>query len=149
MILFRKFIALARGHHHDSCLHKDPIAGWQAKASRKRRGFGGAAVGEGQPRRARLPEAVEDPAHPILVKAMRQLVECFGRERKAFTLAFAEFHLPVWQVLLAIPYGETRTYGGIARQIGASTAMRAVGAANGRNPIAIIALCHRVIGASG
>jgi methylated-DNA-[protein]-cysteine S-methyltransferase len=66
-------------------------------------------------------------------------------------LAFAgtPFQVRVWQALLTIPYGETRSYGDIARQIGHPAAMRAVGAANGRNPISIMAPCHRVVGASG
>jgi methylated-DNA-[protein]-cysteine S-methyltransferase len=55
----------------------------------------------------------------------------------------------VWEALLAIPFGQTRSYGQIARQVGKPKAARAVGAANGRNPISIIAPCHRVIGASG
>ena len=55
----------------------------------------------------------------------------------------------VWRALLSIPYGETRSYDDIARQIGHPAAMRAVGAANGRNPISIMAPCHRVVGASG
>jgi methylated-DNA-[protein]-cysteine S-methyltransferase len=60
-----------------------------------------------------------------------------------------EFQKSVWQALLTIPYGETRSYGAIARQIGRPMAVRAVGAANGRNPISIIAPCHRVIGSGG
>jgi methylated-DNA-[protein]-cysteine S-methyltransferase len=60
-----------------------------------------------------------------------------------------EFQRRVWSTLLTIPYGETRTYGQIAEQIGNPTAVRAVGAANGRNPISIIAPCHRVIGMNG
>jgi len=59
------------------------------------------------------------------------------------------FQREVWAALLTIPFGETRSYGDIARQIGNPSAVRAVGAANGRNPISIIAPCHRVIGASG
>jgi methylated-DNA-[protein]-cysteine S-methyltransferase len=55
----------------------------------------------------------------------------------------------VWTALLTIPFGETRSYGQIARQIGSPAAVRAVGAANGRNPVSIIAPCHRVIGATG
>jgi methylated-DNA-[protein]-cysteine S-methyltransferase len=61
----------------------------------------------------------------------------------------SEFQQRVWKALLTIPYGETRSYGGIAEQIGAPGAARAVGLANGHNPIAIIVPCHRVIGASG
>jgi methylated-DNA-[protein]-cysteine S-methyltransferase len=60
-----------------------------------------------------------------------------------------EFQQRVWKALLTIPYGQTRSYGEIAEQIGAPGAARAVGLANGRNPIAIIVPCHRVIGASG
>ena len=60
-----------------------------------------------------------------------------------------DFQRRVWAALLTIPYGETRTYGQIAEQIGNPAAVRAVGAANGRNPISIIAPCHRVIGMSG
>ena len=59
------------------------------------------------------------------------------------------FQRRVWQALLAIPFGETRSYGDIARELGNPGAVRAVGAANGRNPISIIAPCHRVIGATG
>jgi methylated-DNA-[protein]-cysteine S-methyltransferase len=59
------------------------------------------------------------------------------------------FQKQVWEALLAIPFGETRSYGQLAKQLGNPNATRAVGAANGRNPIAIIAPCHRVIGSSG
>ena len=59
------------------------------------------------------------------------------------------FQKKVWRALLTIPFGETRTYAQVARQIGHPTAVRAVGAANGRNPISIVAPCHRVIGSSG
>ncbi len=60
-----------------------------------------------------------------------------------------EFQKKVWQALLSIPFGETRSYKQIAEQVGSENAMRAVGAANGKNPISIIAPCHRVVGASG
>ena len=60
-----------------------------------------------------------------------------------------DFQKSVWAALLTIPFGETRSYGDIARQIGRPTASRAVGAANGKNPISIIAPCHRVIGSTG
>ena len=60
-----------------------------------------------------------------------------------------EFQKSVWRALLTIPFGETRSYGQIARQIGKPTAARGVGAANGKNPISIIAPCHRVIGSTG
>jgi methylated-DNA-[protein]-cysteine S-methyltransferase len=60
-----------------------------------------------------------------------------------------DFQKQVWAALLTIPFGETRSYGAIARQIGRPSASRAVGAANGRNPISIVAPCHRVIGSGG
>ncbi|MFY9766345.1 MAG: methylated-DNA--[protein]-cysteine S-methyltransferase [Mycobacterium sp.] len=92
----------------------------------------------------------DDRAFP---DAVEQLEEYFAGERTDFdlelSLAGSEFQRRVWQALLTIPYGETRSYGEIAEQIGASGAARAVGLANGRNPIAIIVPCHRVIGASG
>ena len=64
-------------------------------------------------------------------------------------LAGTPFQRKVWNALLTIPFGETRSYGQIARQIGHPNAVRAVGAANGRNPVSIIAPCHRVIGSTG
>ena len=84
-----------------------------------------------------------------------QLGEYFAGERTEFSVPLApqgtEFQRRVWDALLTIPYGRTRSYGEIARQIGEPSweAARAVGAANGRNPIAIVVPCHRVIGADG
>ena len=82
-----------------------------------------------------------------------QLEAYFARERTDFDLELglegSEFQRRVWQALLTIPYGETRSYGQVAEQIGATGSARAVGLANGRNPIAIVVPCHRVIGASG
>jgi methylated-DNA-[protein]-cysteine S-methyltransferase len=82
-----------------------------------------------------------------------QLDAYFAGERTDFDielrLAGSDFQRRVWHALLTIPYGETRSYGQVAQQIGAPGAARAVGLANGRNPIAIIVPCHRVIGASG
>jgi methylated-DNA-[protein]-cysteine S-methyltransferase len=92
----------------------------------------------------------DDRAFP---DAVDQLEAYFAGERSDFDLvlnpAGSEFQRRVWQALLTIPYGETRSYGQIAEQMGASGAARAVGLANGRNPIAIVVPCHRVIGASG
>jgi methylated-DNA-[protein]-cysteine S-methyltransferase len=89
----------------------------------------------------------------LLEPARRQLAEYFAGERTAFDLllrpAGAPFQKQVWDALLRIPYGETASYGEIARELGHPTASRAVGAANGRNPIAIVVPCHRVIGANG
>jgi len=89
----------------------------------------------------------------LLEPARRQLTEYFAGERTAFDLPLrpsgAPFQLRVWEALQRIPYGETASYGEIARELGHPTASRAVGAANGRNPIAIVVPCHRVIGADG
>ena len=105
------------------------------------------------PGRVKLGPMRESPDHPVLLETERQLGEYFAGSRRQFalTLRFAgtEFQRQVWQALLAIPYGETRSYSEIARQIGRPNAVRAVGAANGRNPISIVTPCHRVIGASG
>lgn len=91
--------------------------------------------------------------HPVIRDAERQLREYFAGEREAFSLPLAPTGTPfqqvVWAALRTIPFGETRSYAEIARQIGRPAAVRAVGAANGRNPISIITPCHRVIGAGG
>ena len=105
------------------------------------------------PARVRLGELVESDTHPVLVETERQLREYFDGGRKAFDLKLdfcgTEFQRKVWHALLTIPYGETRSYSQIAEQIGSPEAVRAVGAANGRNPISIVAPCHRVIGSNG
>ena len=106
-----------------------------------------------KPNRVRLGPMSEAPDNPVLLKTARQLDEYFAGTRNGFELDLdfvgTTFQKKVWAALLTIPFGETRTYSEIARQIGHPTAVRAVGAANGRNPISIVAPCHRVIGASG
>jgi methylated-DNA-[protein]-cysteine S-methyltransferase len=106
-----------------------------------------------RPGRVRLGELKESGTHPVLVEAERQLQEYFAGERREFALPLdfrgTDFQCRVWQALRTIPYGETRSYGDIAGQIGSPKAVRAVGAANGKNPLSIIAPCHRVIGANG
>ena len=108
---------------------------------------------------------MQDAPHPITVnprwrrdheafaEARRQLDEYFAGARRDFELALkpagSEFELRVWAALLEIPYGETASYGEIARRVGVPDAARAVGLANARNPIAVIVPCHRVIGADG
>jgi methylated-DNA-[protein]-cysteine S-methyltransferase len=92
--------------------------------------------------------------HPVLVRAVQQLTAYFGRELKEFDLPLAphgsDFQKRVWQELLGIGYGETASYGQIAHRLGmTNAASRAVGLANGRNPIPIVIPCHRVIGANG
>ena len=90
---------------------------------------------------------------PALRAALRQLDEYFRGRRRVFELALrfegTEFQNRVWQALLDVGYGETASYGEIARAIGRPRSARAVGAANGRNPISIIVPCHRIIGGSG
>lgn len=89
----------------------------------------------------------------LLKKAYQQLTEYFAGERKRFDLPVhlegTKFQQKVWEALKTIPYGETRTYGEIARQIGNAKASRAVGGANHNNPVMIVVPCHRVIGADG
>jgi methylated-DNA-[protein]-cysteine S-methyltransferase len=106
-----------------------------------------------RPGRVRLHIEAVDVQHPVLVETARQLEEYFAGARKKFALkldlAGTPFQRKVWNALLTIPFGETRSYGQIAKQIGSPDAVRAVGAANGRNPVAIIAPCHRVIGSTG
>ena len=106
-----------------------------------------------KPDRVRLGLIHEDKESPLLAMAERQLNEYFAGKRNCFELELdfvgTEFQRKVWETLLTIPFGETRTYGEIALQIGNAKAVRAVGAATGKNPISIIAPCHRVIGASG
>jgi methylated-DNA-[protein]-cysteine S-methyltransferase len=105
------------------------------------------------PRRVRLGELAEDEKHPVLLETERQLGEYFKGKRKSFSLPLdirgTQFQKDVWKALLAIPFGETRSYGQLAKQLGNPKATRAVGAANGRNPISIVVPCHRVIGSSG
>ena len=105
------------------------------------------------PKRVRLAELVEQADHPVLLETQKQLTEYFAGKRQQFDVPLdfegTEFQKKVWQALLSIPFGETRSYRDIAEQIGNVKAVRAVGAANGKNPISIIAPCHRVIGMNG
>ena len=90
---------------------------------------------------------------PLIKKAAEQLTEYFAGKRKKFDLPLVpdgtDFQRSVWQALLTIPFGETRSYGNIAALIGNPRASRAVGMANNRNPIVVIIPCHRVIGWNG
>jgi methylated-DNA-[protein]-cysteine S-methyltransferase len=90
---------------------------------------------------------------PVLIDAERQLAEYFGGWRQSFDLPLrprgTEFQQSVWRALLEIPFGQTESYSTIARRLGQEKAVRAVGLANGRNPISIFIPCHRVIGANG
>ena len=108
-------------------------------------------------RSIRLTEKEKCPNHTIpkvLENCVRQLQEYFNKERTTFDLKLdwsgaPEFHQAVWQELLNIPYGHTTYYSAIAEKLGAANKMRAVGQANGRNPIPIIVACHRVIAKNG
>jgi methylated-DNA-[protein]-cysteine S-methyltransferase len=102
------------------------------------------------------PDVVYPPdatSHDALAKALRQVDEYFGGVRRAFDLNFAfsgtAFQEQVWRQLLTVPYGQVATYRDIAHAIGRPKAVRAVGAANGQNPISIIVPCHRIIGSNG
>lgn len=104
------------------------------------------------PRRCAAPAGAGGGA-ALLGRARRELGEYFAGRRRRFTLplspAGTPFQRRVWQELLRIPYGATTTYGEIARALGAPGAVRAVGAACARNPLAIVIPCHRVVGAGG
>lgn len=99
------------------------------------------------------PDAFEVAESELLRLAAQQLAGYLDGRRQAFDLPLrpegTAFEQRVWAALQTIPYGQTRTYGQIALQIGSPTASRAVGRANGRNPVSILIPCHRVIGADG
>ena len=101
----------------------------------------------------RWPDGYSVSETPLIIEAAEQLAQYFKGERRAFDLPLepvgTPFQQSVWQALLTIPYGETRSYSYIAKQIGKAGFYRAVGIANHRNPISIIIPCHRVIGATG
>ncbi|MBQ0825573.1 methylated-DNA--[protein]-cysteine S-methyltransferase [Streptomyces tagetis] len=98
-------------------------------------------------------ESFGTPDDAPFAEAKRQLAAYFAGELREFTLELrlrgTAFQRSVWERLRAIPYGETRTYGQLAADLGAPTASRAVGLANGRNPVGIVIPCHRVVGANG
>jgi methylated-DNA-[protein]-cysteine S-methyltransferase len=106
-----------------------------------------------RPGRVLLGELVCDESHPVLLQTEQELFEFFDRRRRAFAVPLdwrgTSFQKHVWGALLAIPFGQTRSYGELAEQLGNPNAARAVGAATGRNPISIIVPCHRVLGARG
>src|SRR5207302_785708 len=93
------------------------------------------------------------PGGTVLARARQQLSEYLARTRTSFDLPLAPrgtaFQRRVWDALRAIPYGTTTSYGELARRLGDPSATRAVGAANGKNPIPIIVPCHRVVGSRG
>lgn len=106
------------------------------------------------PERVAVPdELVESPKNKVLAQAAQQLDEYFAGTRKSFDLPLdlrgTEFQVAAWRALADIPYGETATYGEQAASLGRPKAVRAIGAANGRNPLSIVLPCHRVVGADG
>ncbi|SFS04444.1 methylated-DNA--[protein]-cysteine S-methyltransferase [Sphingomonas jatrophae] len=105
------------------------------------------------PARVPLGPLADDSDHPLLLETTRQLDAYFAGARRSFDLPLAPsgtpFQRQVWAALLTIPYGETRSYGQLAVTLGRPGAARAVGAANGRNPLSIVAPCHRIVGGSG
>lgn len=109
--------------------------------------------GEDDAERVKMGAISEDKTHPVLREAERQLTAYFNGDLTSFDLPLhfkgTQFQQDVWKALLSIPYGETRSYAQIAAQIGRPKAVRAVGMANSKNPISIIAPCHRVIGTNG
>lgn len=106
-----------------------------------------------KPNRVRFAELAEERSNSILIEAERQLHEYFAGKRRSFTVPLdmqgTTFQRNVWEALLRIPFGETRSYLQLAHELGVPKATRAVGAANGRNPLSIMVPCHRVIGSSG
>ncbi len=106
-----------------------------------------------KPGRVKLGSMTPGDSEPILLKTQTQLNEYFSGRRTQFELELefegTPFQKQVWNALLTIPFGETRSYQQIAMQLGNPKACRAVGAANGKNPISIVAPCHRVVGTSG
>jgi len=104
-------------------------------------------------RRVEPAAAWHESAQGVVAETKRQLDAYFRRELRSFTLPLhlcgTEFQLRVWNALASIPYGETLSYRELAQRVGRPTAVRAVGAANGANPLAIVLPCHRVIGSGG
>lgn len=92
-------------------------------------------------------------SHPVVDEAVRQIAEYFDRKRREFEIdisfAGTDFQKQVWRQLLRVPYGKVASYKKIATSVNKPKAVRAVGAANGRNPISIIVPCHRIIGSNG
>jgi methylated-DNA-[protein]-cysteine S-methyltransferase len=105
------------------------------------------------PPTALVPDALGERSDEGFDDAVRQLGEYFAGDRTSFDLLLrpigSDFELAVWHQLTRIPYGETRSYGYVARAVGEPGGAQAVGAANGRNPLAVVVPCHRVIGADG
>ena len=105
------------------------------------------------PKRVPLGDVIEQPDHPVIKATVIELEEYFAGERQVFQVPLdpvgTEFQQSAWRALRSIPYGKTVSYGEQAERMGDKRKARAVGAANGRNPISIVVPCHRVVGAGG
>lgn len=130
---------------------KSPVGLLTLVASHK--GLAGILWEDDDPKRVRLEPRFLDDQNPILQETEKQLGEFFKSERTVFDLPLnfkgTSFQKAVWNELLKTPFGRVRSYGDVARAIGNIKAVRAVGAANGKNPISIVCPCHRIVGADG
>ena len=128
-------------HATDTAVSRVEFAGEQSGTSAEERG---------QRSRSRSSSSLQSGAHPLLEEVQRQLAAYFAGDLRCFDLPLAldgtPFQRQVWQQLLSVGYGHTASYQDIAHAIDNPKAVRAVGAANGRNPVAIIVPCHRIIG---
>lgn len=134
-----------------STIIASPVGDLKLVASDK--GLAAVIWARSQPNKTKVSASTEHKNHSILRDAEKQLSEYFTRKRTKFDLTFdlkgTEFQQKVWKSLLSIPYGTTVSYADIARKIGKPKAVRAVGNANNKNPICIVAACHRVVSSSG
>jgi methylated-DNA-[protein]-cysteine S-methyltransferase len=135
-----------------STVHRTPVGALTLVASD--RGLRAILWEKATPQQAGITTPPKHSAnHPILRQTAAQLDEYFAGTRRAFDIPLdlegTRFQLAAWHALADIPFGATSTYGQQARAIGAPTAARAVGAANGANPVCIVLQCHRVVGANG
>jgi methylated-DNA-[protein]-cysteine S-methyltransferase len=130
---------------------KSPVGTLMLVASDK--GLAAILWEKNNPERKWMEVLFEDKKHPVLIQAENQLKEYFSGKRKKFELKLdwhgTDFQKKVWKALLSIPYGKTASYADIAKKVGTPKAVRAVGSANAKNPVCIIAPCHRVITSSG
>ena len=131
-------------HATDTAVSRVEFAGEQSGANEEE---------SGQTINSRSSSSLQSGAHPLLEEVQRQLAAYFAGDLRSFDLPLAlegtPFQRQVWQQLLSVDYGQTASYQAIAEAIDNPKAVRAVGAANGRNPVAIIVPCHRIIGSGG
>ena len=137
--------------HYSYTTLKSPVG--ELKLVARTKGLSAILWENDDPKRIHLGDMVEDKHYPVLRETSRQLQDYFNGSLTQFAVPLdfvgTEFQKKVWAALLTIPFGKTRSYAEIAKQVGSPKAVRAVGAANGKNPISIIVPCHRVIGSNG